>query len=251
MKNPKSILITGASSGIGEALALEYAKSGVTLHLSGRNEERLNDVKAACEARGGRVFPKVIDVTDEKAMADWIKGCGDLELIIVNAGIAKPFKTHYDLARHTREIFDVNLGGVFNTVHPAIEMMKEAGQGQIALISSIAGYRGMPSAPAYSSSKVAVKAYGEALRGFYHSMGIEINVICPGFVRSRLTDGNKFKMPFFMEANRAAKIIRLGLEKNKGLITFPWQMRMIVGGMIRIVPEFLLDKIFRKVPHKK
>ena len=244
MKNPKSILITGASSGIGEALANEYADFGVTLYLSGRNSQRLNEVKLACKAKGATVSSKIIDVRDEKAMKDWITECGSLDLVIANAGISSgdniPIK----------DIFDVNVNGVFHTVEPALELMKGRKSGQIALISSIAGYRGMPSSPAYSTSKVAVKAYGEALRGFYHGHGIEINVICPGFVRSRITDQNKFTMPFFMEGERAAKIIRRDLAKNKGLITFPWQMRMIMGGMVRFVPEFLLEKLLRKLPRK-
>jgi len=128
--------------------------------------------------------------------------------------------------------------------------MKKRRCGQIAIVSLIAGYRGMPSSPAYSTSKVTVKAYGEALRGFYHGHGIKINVICPGFVRSHITDNNKFNMPFLMESEKAAKIIRRDLAKNKGLITFPWQMRLIMGGMVRFVPELLLEKFLRKLPHK-
>ena len=250
MKNPKSILITGASSGIGEALAKEYAAQGITLHLSGRNFERLQEVKSSCEANGAAVYEKVIDVTNENEMKIWIDALGPIDLVIANAGIGKSLKYHYELGRHTKEIFDVNVNGVFNTIHPAIEKMKKESNGQIALISSMAGYRGMPSAPVYSASKVAIKAYGEALSGFYHNRGIEINVICPGFVRSRITDKNTFPMPFFMEAGRAAKIIRKGLEKNKGLIAFPWQIRFALGGAIRFLPEFILERIFRNIPEK-
>lgn len=250
MKNPKSILITGASSGIGEALALEYAATGIILHLSGRNEERLLAVKSKCIEKGADVFEKIIDVTNETEMHNWIDGLGSLDLVIANAGIGKSLKYHYELGRHTKDIFDVNVGGVFNTIHPAIENMKKKNKGQIALISSMAGYRGMPSAPVYSASKVTIKAYGEALRGFYYNHGIEINVVCPGFVRSRITDKNTFPLPFFMEADRAAKIIRKGLEKNKGLIAFPWQIRFALGGLIRFLPEIILEKVFRSMPEK-
>jgi short-subunit dehydrogenase len=250
LKNPKSILITGASSGIGEALALEYADTDVILHLSGRNKEQLSKVSSLCTAKGATVYDKIIDVTDEAEMHQWIDNLGPLDLVIANAGMCKSLKYHYELGRHTKEIFDVNVGGVFNTVHPAIEKMKERNKGQIALISSMAGYRGMPSAPIYSTSKVTVKAYGEALRGFYYNYGIEINVICPGFVRSRITDKNKFPMPFFMEGPKAAKIIRNGLEKNKGLIAFPWQIRLALGGVVRILPEFILERILRRLPNK-
>jgi len=250
LKNPKSILITGASSGIGEALAMEYADFGITLYISGRNQQRLNEVSAKCRTKGATVTTKVINVTDKTQMKDWIDGITNLDLVIANAGIGKSFKSDGDIDAHVTEIFDTNLGGVFNTTHPSIEKMKKQGAGQIALISSIAGYRGMPSAPAYSASKVAVKGYGEALRGFYHANNIQINVICPGFVRSRITDKNNFKMPFYMEATRAAKIIRRDLAKNKGLITFPWQMRIIAGIAFNLVPDFILEKMLRALPNK-
>jgi len=121
-------------------------------------------------------------------MYNWIDNLGTLDLVVANAGIGKSFKYHYELERHTKEIFDVNVGDVFNTVNPAIENMKKNNKGRIALISSMAGYRGMPSTPIYSTSKVTVKAYGQALRGFYHNHGIEINVMCPSFFRSRITN---------------------------------------------------------------
>ncbi|MDG1437965.1 MAG: SDR family NAD(P)-dependent oxidoreductase [Emcibacteraceae bacterium] len=250
MKNPKSILITGASSGIGEALAMEYADNGISLYLSGRNKERLDKVAAKCKALSATVTTNVINVTNKQATKEWINGITTLDLVIANAGIGKSFKADDDLDEHITEIFDTNLNGVFNTTHPSINKMKKQGRGQIALISSIAGYRGMPSAPGYSASKIAVKGYGEALRGFYHGQNIQINVICPGFVRSRITDKNNFKMPFYMEAPKAAKIIRRDLAKNKGLITFPWQMRMIAGIMFNLIPDFLLEKMLRRLPNK-
>jgi short-subunit dehydrogenase len=250
LKNPKSILITGASSGIGEALAREYAAPGVTLHLSGRNQERLNAVKTDCEARSATVHTQLIDVTDENSMSDWILGCGALDLVIANAGVSSSINAAESIAEHTKSVFDINVGGVFNTVHPAIESMKPHGHGQVAIVSSVAGFRGLPSSPAYSTSKVTVRAYGEALRGYYHAYGLEINVICPGFVRSRLTDNNKFKMPFFMEADRAAKIIRSGLANNKANIMFPWQMRILTFAARRLLPEFILERMLRRLPKK-
>lgn len=243
-------MITGASSGIGRALALEYASNGIILYLCGRNHDRLDEVGVTCEAMGATVKTRVIDVSVEAEMNDWINAIETLDLVFANAGIGKPFKYEDDLASHTKEIFDVNLAGVFNTIHPVIAKMKIQSVGQIAIISSMAGYHGMPSAPAYSASKVAVKAYGEALRGFYYDHGLEVNVICPGFVRSRITDKNKFAMPFFMEADKAARIIQKGLEKNKGLIAFPWQTRMLMGSMVRFLPEFILEKILRSLPEK-
>ena len=229
---------------------MEYARSDVTLYICGRNQERLNSVKLKCQAKGAVVYEKVIDVSDQKAMEGWIHASKPLDMVIANAGIGKSFKFEDDLAGHAKEVFDVNWNGTLNTVHPAIDLMKKRKHGQIAIISSLSGYHGMPSAPAYSTSKVAVKAYGEALRGFYHKHGIKINVICPGFVRSRITDKNDFPMPFFMEADKAAKIIRKGLEKNKGHIAFPWQTKLMFAALIRLLPEFILDKILRRLPDK-
>ncbi|MDA0707952.1 MAG: SDR family NAD(P)-dependent oxidoreductase [Proteobacteria bacterium] len=254
MKNPKSILITGASSGIGMALAEIYANDGVTLFMSGRNQQRLNDIQLICEANGATIHTKIIDSRDQLKMDHWIKECHKihpLDLVIANAGISAPFNTDGDIATHTKDLFDVNVNGVFHTLHPALSVMQAAGKGQIAVVSSLAGYFGMSSAPAYSASKVCIKAYGEALRGLYQKHGIAINVICPGFVRSRITDQNKFPMPFFMEAEKAAKIIKQGLEKNKAHIAFPWQTKWPLALMIRFLPSWLLIKIFSKMPSKE
>lgn len=253
MKNPKSILITGASSGIGRALALEYANHDITLFLSGRSEDRLNQIRTECGAIGATVYARTIDCCDKDKMAEWIKECDDicaLDLVIANAGVSTSVAAKDDISEHTKTLFETNVNGVFNTIHPAINVMKPRGRGQIAIVSSVAGFRGIPSSPAYSTSKVAVKAYGEALRGFYHAQGLEINVISPGFVRSRITDQNNFKMPFFMEAEKAARIIRQGLEKNKANIIFPWQMRALTFIARRIIPEFMLERILRKLPEK-
>ena len=145
---------------------------------------------------------------------------------------------------------DINVNGVFNTVHPAIRLMQPRAHGQIAIISSLAGYHGSPTSPAYSTSKACVKAYGEGLRGLYARHGIEINVVCPGFVKSPMTATNKFPMPFLMETDKAIKALRQGLEKNQGRITFPWQLSLIYGAMVRFLPEWLFDRIFRVMPKK-
>lgn len=229
MKNPRTILITGASSGIGEALALNYARPGIFLALSGRNKDRLSNVAEACRTKGADVTADVVDVADMLAMREWVNRTDDahpLDLVIANAGISgdsgfKGFDLNEEL---TRDIFAVNMAGVLNTIFPAITPMRHRKKGQLALVSSIAGFRGLPSAPAYSTSKVMVKAYGEALRGVLKDDGVGVSVICPGFVESRITDTNDFPMPLIMSAPKAAKIIRKGLEKNRILIAFPWPL---------------------------
>ena len=252
MKNPHHILITGASSGIGEALALYYAQKNVTLFLCGQNINRLGDVAQRCREKRAEVFAEKIDVSDAAAMENWINRCdkiAELDLVVANAGVSAGPGKNGESVEVTRKIFAVNVGGVLNTVLPALEKMKKRGKGQIAVLSSLAGYRGLPSAPAYSGSKNAVRAWGEALRGHLKPQGIEVNVICPGFVVSRITEKNKFTMPFLLPADNAAIIIAEGLRKNKGRITFPpllafsaWLMSCLPSG----IAEFILTKLPNK-----
>lgn len=242
------ILITGASSGIGEALALEYAAHDITLTLCGRNKDRLQDVKDACFAKGATVNTRIIDVTDKKAMYEWITKSDktlQIDMIIANAGVG----LYGEDVATAEKTFAINIDGVLNTIHPILPIMEQRGHGQVVLMASIAGYVGLPSAPAYSASKNFVRAYGEALRGQLAAKGIKINVVCPGFVVSRLTDQNKFKMPFLMATEKAAKIIVKGLTKNKGRIAFPWQMVALIRILI-ILPYPLYEYFSRRLPDK-
>lgn len=252
MKNPESILITGASSGIGAALAVLYAKPGVTLALSGRDQGRLDLVAAKCRALGADVSSSIVDVANPDAMHEWMTTADisrPLDLVIANAGVSLPHGPDHGLARHTADTFAINVEGVFNTVHPALDLMRPRKAGQIAIMSSIAGFHGLPSSPAYSTSKAAVKAYGEALRGLYKAQGIEISVICPGFVISPMTDKNRFPMPFLMPVERAALVIRRGLQANKGRIAFPLPMVAVVR-LLQLLPESWLEKLLNRAPHK-
>jgi short-subunit dehydrogenase len=252
MQNPRSILITGASSGIGRALAVEYAAPGITLHLCGRDEPRLAQTASACRAKGAQVREAIVDVRDEAAMKDWMESAHTvmpLDLVIANAGVSLGYDREYDLARHMADTFAVNVTGVFNTVHPAILCMAARG-GQIAIISSLAGFHGLPSSPGYSTSKNAVKAYGEALRGLLWKEGIRVSVVCPGFVESPMTARNDFPMPFMMSAPKCAQIIRKGLEKNKARIAFPWPMLAAVR-LMDLLPEAVVDWILRRAPAKR
>ena len=225
MQNPRSILITGASSGIGAALAHEYATNGVSLAISGRDPSRLNAVAEACQSAGAVVRSSVLDVADRGAVEEWI-GSVDaeqpLELVVANAGISGGTAGAGEAADQARAIFRTNVDGVLNTVHAAVEPMRQRGRGQIAIVSSLAAFRGYPGAPAYSASKAAVRVYGEALRGALAPDGLNVSVICPGYVRSRMTAANSFPMPMLMDADRAARIIRRGLAKNQARIVFPW-----------------------------
>lgn len=246
MKNPGTILITGASSGIGRELALLYAAPGRTLLLAGRDAARLEDVARECGDRGAKTAVTTVDVTERDAFTRQVAAWDDahpVDLVIANAGISGGHgKIGGETEERLRRIMAVNVEGMLNTVNPLIDRMRARKKGQIALMSSIAGFRGLPSAPAYSVSKNAVRAYGEALRPLLQKHGVAVSTICPGFIRTPLTDKNDFGMPFLMEAGRAAAIIRKGLEKGRAVIAFPWQMRWLIL-FITALPRALGDAI--------
>jgi len=187
LPSPHSILITGASSGLGEGLARAYARSGITLFLSGRDAARLEAVAAACRAEGAEVETKVIDAADRPAMEAWIEAAealAPLDLVIANAGISAGTGGGGEAAEQARAIFAVNLDGVLNTVLPALPAMRGRGCGQIAIMSSLASFRGMAGAPAYCASKAAVRVWGEALRAWLAPEGIAVSVTTASRCRS-------------------------------------------------------------------
>ena len=176
-----NVLITGASSGIGKALALECAKRGDGLFLCGRDRGRLDAVASACRAAGAAVRADVVDVADEAAMREWIRSCdadAPLDRVFANAGVG----TGIEDEANVRRTFSTNVGGVLNTVLPAVEAFRRRGKGgQIVVTASIAGYSPLKSCPAYSATKACVKTWGLALRGMLRPEGIKVSVVCPGF----------------------------------------------------------------------
>lgn len=253
MNNIKNVLITGASSGIGEALALYYAKQNIAnLFICGRNAQRLLAVAAECAQTGVTVHSKILDVTDRQKTEAWIKSCNKkapLNLIFANAGVS----TGAETAENIYNTFNTNIFGVLNTVTPAIDIYRKRKNNDspriIALTASIAGYHGLAGCPSYSASKACVKAYGEAMRIRLAQENIQMNVICPGFVRSRITDKNTCPMPFFMEAENAAEIIAKNIERNIGLIAFPFPMRL-AAWLGAILPNCISNFIYSRLPYK-
>jgi short-subunit dehydrogenase len=240
---PRNLLITGASSGLGAALARHYAAPGTRIALTGRDAARLAAVAVSCRAAGATVETAALDVTDREALAQWIAGIDTampLDLVVANAGISGG--TEDEAA--ARRIFAVNLDGVLNTVYPILPRMVSRKAGQIALMSSLAGFRGLPDAPAYCASKAAVKALAEAWRGSLWPSGVRVSVICPGFVTTAMTAGRQSPMPFLMSAERAAAIIARGLARDHPRIAFPWPMLLAVR-LLATLPPRLADRAVR------
>jgi short-subunit dehydrogenase len=252
LQQPRTILITGASSGIGEALAHAYAGPGVFLALVGRDAARLGAVAQACIAKGARVATCAADVTHGAGLAAWIETIDrqePLDLVIANAGVSAGTGSGAESPAQARQIIGVNIDGVLNTVFPVVPRMVARGRGQIALMSSLAAFRGLPGAPSYCASKAFVRVWGEALRPDLARQGVRLSVICPGFVVSRMTEKNPFPMPLLMPADRAAAIIKRGLARNKARIAFP--LRMYLGTrLFAAIPSGLLDRLLARLPRK-
>jgi short-subunit dehydrogenase len=250
---PKNILITGASTGIGKSLAIAYSKSNVNLFLCARNQENLLQTKLACENLNANVQIKILDVCNQLECKNWIDEIEKnyaLDLVIANAGISAGTSKGTESFKQVQEIFDTNLYGVLNIIHPVIDKMLMRKSGQIAIISSLAGFRGLPSSPAYSASKSAVRVYSEALRGNLAKYGIKVNAICPGYVKTNMTAKNNFYMPFLMPVEKASEIIVEQLEKNKSRIAFPFPLYFIVW-LATLISTKITDPIFAKLPSKK
>ncbi|MDD3030060.1 MAG: SDR family NAD(P)-dependent oxidoreductase [Alphaproteobacteria bacterium] len=252
MKNPKHILITGASGGLGAALAQIYAAPGVSLSLHGRSEVRLDAVARKARAKGAQVSTQTGDVTEEKGLMAWIAErdhATPLDLVIANAGVSGGTLHGGETFDQAKAIMAINICGVLNTVHAALPFMMARKKGQMALMSSLAGFRGFAGAPAYGASKAAVRVYGEGLRAEMAAYGVDINVICPGFIKTPMTDVNTFPMPFLMSAEKAAHIIRKGLARNKACLAFPWPMAWAARSL-SFLPQTLMDVLAVRLPKK-
>jgi len=225
MKNFRHIVITGASSGIGEALALDYAAPGIALGLTGRDAARLAKVADACRVKGATVRADTVDSTDRPAMAGWLTAFDDahpVDLLVANAGISidqnNPDLESFEKARRTMA---VNVEGVLNTVEPLVGRLAARRAGQIGLMSSLAGFFGRPYSASYNASKAAVRVWGESLRFPLAKDNVGVSVVCPGYVASRMSAGLAGPKPFLVSAVRAAHIIRHGLAHNRPRIVFP------------------------------
>lgn len=250
------VVITGASSGIGAALALHYAAPRMRLSLLGRNPDRLKVIAQRCSAAGASTTWQAGDVADEAFMSGWLTGCdaqAPVDLIIANAGLGG----HLSMAPSTgedpnaaREIFSVNVIGVTNTILPLLPRFVKRRRGHLVLMSSLAGYLGLPDAPAYSASKAAIRIYGEALRRQVAHHGLKVSVVCPGFVKTPMSESLSGKQPFLWSVDRAARHIVIKIAQGKREIAFPWPLAML-SRIATMLPSFVLDPLLQRVRHTR
>ncbi|MFY9629297.1 MAG: SDR family NAD(P)-dependent oxidoreductase [Methylocystis sp.] len=222
----KHVLITGASSGIGRALALRYAAPDTRLTLLGRDAARLESVARDCRDRGATVETAIVEVQDRIGMAAAVEAAllqAPIDVLIANAGVATGLSPGQILepSDSVRATLAINVTGVFNTVEPAILPMTRRRAGMIAMVGSMAGVRGLPFSPAYCATKAAVHIYAESLRGVMAPHGVDVSLIVPGFVKTPMAAATKSWQPGLMSDMEAAEIIVGGLERRKTVIAFP------------------------------
>lgn len=246
------VFITGASSGIGEALAVWYAAKGATLGLAARR----GDALAALAARlRGRHACYPLDVADAAALhaaaADFIARFGVPDVVIANAGVSAGTLTECeeDLPAF-RRILDTNVYGMAATFAPFIQAMRAAGgERRLAGIASVAGIRGLPGAEAYSASKAAAIAYLESLRLEMRPFGIRVVTLVPGYIETPMTAVNRYPMPFLLPAGTAARRFATAIEKGVSYTVIPWQMGLVAKAL-RLMPNWLYDRLFTAAPRK-
>lgn len=223
---PQRVLITGATGAIGQALAKAYARPGCALFLHGRQAAVLQALAEHCQAQGAAVTTAAFDLRDGARLDAWLSGLGALDLVIVNAGLNTHIGPQGEPEPWTEveALIEVNLKAAMRIVHGVLPAMRARGSGQIALVSSLAGYFGLPVTPTYSATKAGLKAYGEALRGWLAPQGIRVNVIMPGYVRSPMCDEMPGPKPFLWTPERAARVIQRGLARDEARISFPFPL---------------------------
>jgi short-subunit dehydrogenase len=230
MRSPfRVVVVTGASSGLGAGLAVAYAAPAVTLGLLGRDRERLGMTAGRCEAKGAEVRIAAIDVADADAMQAWLcdfDHTRPVDLLIANAGTSagpEPGSASDGLESASRQVA-VNLIGAINTVEPLLPAMCRRGRGRIAIVASIAAYRGLPYSPGYCASKAGLRAYAEALRCRLAPRGVGVTTVCPGFFDSPMTDRFEGPTPFLARAETAVRKVRRAIDRGRRRSAFPWPL---------------------------
>lgn len=246
-----AVFITGASSGLGQALAKHYAGEGHVLGLVARRADRL---EALAQELPTTAHLYAVDVRDRQSLhqaaQDFIGKAGRIEIVIANAGVSAGTLTEcgedFDVFK---DIFDINLLAMVSSFEPFVPVMARQGHGTLVGIASVAGVRGLPGAGAYSASKSAVTTYCESLRLELKPKGIDVVTIAPGYVKSEMTAQNPYSMPFLLETDEFAKRAVRAIAAKRRYAVIPWQMA-IVARLMKILPAWLYDRLAMNAPRK-
>jgi short-subunit dehydrogenase len=248
MKSPpySAAAITGASTGIGRALAIELARRGVSVGLLARSADRLAAVAGEIRDAGGRAVTAACDVAEPEQIATAAAAIrqelGFVDLAIANAGIGHPVEPgSFDL-EGTERLYRVNVLGALRFLHAFLPEMRERGEGHLVGVGSIAGYFGIPGNGDSCGTKAALRIEMESLRALLRKEGVAVTTICPGFIRTPLTDKNDFDMPFLMESEPAARKMVRAIVRRKRVYDFPWPMALLAR-FARILPRWAFDRI--------
>ncbi len=248
----KSVLITGASSGIGAFLARELVRRGARVGLLARRAGRLRELAEELEEAGGRAAWAPADVTDEEGLIQALHTLdaelGGTDMVIANAGYGGPEAPSKHKPGAAAALYNVNVLGMLRVIDWALPRFLEAGRGHIVGMSSVASFFGLPQNASYCGSKAAMRVHLQSLRGTLKPYGISVTTICPGFVKSELTDRAKFPMPFIWETDRAARYIVGAIEKRRGEVVFPWQVRLLKQIGVRLMPVAVLEAMIGSRP---
>jgi short-subunit dehydrogenase len=251
MSSPLKVFITGASSGIGLALAAEYARRGAILGLVARRGDALASFQQSHPQHTVSIYP--VDVRDADALAaaaaQFIAQYGCPDIVIANAGVSRGAVTGEGDLRAFREVMDVNYFGMVATFEPFAGAMMAAHKGSLVGVASVAGVRGLPGSGAYSASKAAAFKYLEALRVEMRPKGVNVVTIAPGYIRTPMTAHNPYRMPFLMDADRFAAKVAEAIERNTRFAIYPWQMR-VVAMLLHVLPRWIYDRAFERAPRK-
>jgi short-subunit dehydrogenase len=244
--NNKIVFLTGASSGIGEALAMAMAEKGAIVGLLARREELLKTIAEKIESNGGTARYFAADVVNEREISDAAerlrKEFGRIDILIANAGIGGNNKETRELQPDAvKKVIEINLMGAVNSVYAVLPQMIEQKSGQIVAVSSLAGLRGLPKSAAYSASKGGMTNFFESVRLDVLNKGIDVTIIQPGFIKTPLTSGRAAKMPFLMELEDAIPLFLNAIEKKKKFAAFPWQLATVVR-LLKFLPAAIYDK---------
>jgi short-subunit dehydrogenase len=245
------VVISGASSGIGLALARHYLERGATIAAFARRGELL---QVLAEEFPNQVYCYALDVRDaqaiQRAAADFMSRAGVPDIVIANAGVSRGTLTEYVEDEEVfQNVLDINVLGMVKTFQPFLAEMRNAKQGTLVGISSVAGFRGLPGSGAYSASKAAAISYLESLRVELHGSGVNVVTLCPGYIRTPMTDINTYSMPFILDVDVAAKRMARVIESGKSFAVVPWQMG-VIGWVLKRLPRWLYDRLLARAPHK-